>query len=81
MSNIIYPEVFVGGSNFARFIQRRELGMRSWKDLKNIDLFDLEFNYFAGGATSVRSSVAKAIGGLTLRFKDMVRKMRSSVSG
>ena len=68
VSNIIYPDFYLGGSNFSRFVQNRELGSRSAKNLKRLDLFDLDFKYFASGATSVNAKAAKAIGGFDTGF-------------
>jgi len=68
VSNVTYPAQFVDGSNFSRFMQARELGFRSRAGRASLDYDDLPYNFFAGGATSVRTRFVREIGGFDSNF-------------
>jgi GT2 family glycosyltransferase len=68
VSNVTYPAKFVEGSNFSRYMQARELGFRSSAGRRNLDYNDLPYNFFAGGATSVKADFARTIGGFDTNF-------------
>ena len=53
--------------NFSRFVQIENLVPICEKS-QRLDLFDLDFKYFASGATSVNAKAAKAIGGFDTGF-------------
>lgn len=61
VSNIRYPEEFVQGSNFSKYVQSRELGCRPARERKSINYSNLQPRFFAGGATSVSmDAISKA---------------------
>ena len=62
LGNICYDPVELKKSNFGRFIQSRAIGYRSRRDMKGIDLNNLNPKFFAGGNSSVRKEDAVKIG-------------------
>ena len=63
ISNILYPDEYLRGSNFSHYVQSRELGSRPESEIKHLDYQNLPPKHFAGGATSV-SNVAALESGL-----------------
>lgn len=62
ISNVVYPQHYIGSSNFAKFIQSRELGSRPLFDRLDLDYNNLPSRCFAGGASSVALNVIKEVG-------------------
>jgi len=66
--NVTYPDKFIDGSNFSRFMQARELGFRSNSGRAGLDYNNLPYNFFAGGGTSVKREFVRQIGGFDSNF-------------
>jgi glycosyltransferase involved in cell wall biosynthesis len=61
IGKISYPLEAINNSNFGRYIQSRALGYRSAKDMRNVNINDLDSKFFAGGNSScLKSDVIKA---------------------
>ena len=69
VSNIRYPDEFILGSNFSKYVQSRELGSRPDRERKSLNYSNLQPRFFAGGATSVSMDAISKVGMFNKNYK------------